>query len=205
MILKCQILLNVIILLIITNVSFELKLSPKAAWNQIGTTVAGDRKGSAGSNLSQLNEPVDIYITNNDILYIGDSYNHRILVVHLNSSTNNSAIGSGPGPDFNQLNRPDDVFVFNASLYVLDTSNYRVQKVALDGSNVTTVAHIPRPGTGPGDPLYLYVTNEGNIYVSERLGHCIWLFFPNSTTGHIIAGQTTWAPRTLQIVRTIES
>ncbi|UJR07284.1 hypothetical protein I4U23_011572 [Adineta vaga] len=57
--------------------------------------------------------------------------------------------------------------------------------MSLNGSNPTTAANL----AGSKQPFYLYVNNEGNIYVSDREKHCIWLFLSNSTIGQIIAGK----------------
>ncbi|UJR07283.1 hypothetical protein I4U23_011571 [Adineta vaga] len=181
----CKFLMCSIILMIVNDVSSELKLSRQAYWDQNGITVAGQKNGTAGSSLTQLDGPVGIHITDQEILYIGEEFNHRILVVHLNSSIKNFAIGFGPGVALNQFNEPHDVFVFNKSLYVTDTKNKRIQRISLNGSNPATAANL----AGSKQPFYLYVNNEGNIYVSDRDEHCIWLFLSNSTIGQIIAGK----------------
>ena len=129
-------------------------------------------------------EPVGILITDSDVLYISDSYNHRIVVVHLDSTSNNYTIGSGQGAGLHQFYGPRDVAVFNASLYVVDTDNFRLQKMSLNGSNPTTAANL----TGMTAPLYLSIDHSGNIYVSVRLDHCVWLLPSNSTARQVIAG-----------------
>jgi hypothetical protein len=116
-------------------------------------------------------------------MYISDIDNHRIVVVHLNSTTNISIIGSGPGPGSNQFNMPHDVFVTNTSLYVNDLGNHRVQKMSLNGSDMITVLYYM-----PYTFYYLFVDNNANIYVSVPWNHGVLLFRSNSTNGLIVAG-----------------
>jgi streptogramin lyase len=147
-------------------------------------TITGSSNGTSGSSLSQLNAPFGISITQNDVLYISDSYNHRIVVIHLNYSINISLIGSGPGSNLNQYNVPYGLSITNTSLYVIDENNHRVQKTSLDGSNPSTV-----PGlSGLNWPYYLYVDNNDNIYVSSTGSGSVLLFLSNSTSSSIVAG-----------------
>ena len=111
----------------------ELTLSPYASWNPTGITVAGLENGTGGSDPSQLKHPLSLSISNNDILYVGDTENNRIIGVFLNSTTDKFIIGSGPGSAPNELKEPRDPFTTNTSLYILDFANRRVQKTSLDG------------------------------------------------------------------------
>jgi hypothetical protein len=126
-------------LIVLCFILAQITLSPQASWDQNAVTVIGLPNGTAGSAISQLHYPWGMRITNNDVLYISDSNNNRIVVVDLNSTNNIYVIGSGPGSNSNQFNVPYDLFVTNTSLYVLDTYNYRVQKTSLNGSNPSTV------------------------------------------------------------------
>lgn len=120
-------------------------------------------------------------------MYIADSGNHRIVRVHLGSTTDICTIGSGPGSDLNQLNEAQDVMATNTSLYVLDTNNCRVQKLSLDGSDSTTVVSY--------DPSYvsyfLYVDDSGNIYLSVESKHKVLFFSSNASNSKIVAGNGT--------------
>jgi sugar lactone lactonase YvrE len=155
----------------------QISLSPQASWDQNATTVAG-------SSISQLNGPWGISITNNDVLYISDTYNNRIVVVDLNSTNNISIIGSGQGSNSNQFDDPMDVFVTYTSLYVLDQENYRVQKTSLNGSNPSTVLSYG----GLVLPEYLYVDNNDNIYLSDSNHNRVLLFPSSSTNSAMVAG-----------------
>jgi len=162
----------------------EISLLSQASWDQNAVTVAGLPNGTSGSSISQLNFPWGIRITNNDVLYISDQNNNRIVVVDLNSINNISIIGSGPGSNTNQFDLPYDLFVTNTSLYVLDKDNNRVQETSLDGSNPSTVLDF----RGLAHPDYLYVTNNGNIYLSDPNDNKVLLFLSNSTNYTMVAG-----------------
>jgi sugar lactone lactonase YvrE len=162
----------------------KVSLSPQAAWDQNAVTIIGSADGTSGSSLSQLNLSRGISMNRNDVLYISDTNNDRIVVVHLNSTTENVAIGFGLGSKAGQFSAPRDVFVTSSSLYISDSGNYRVQKASLDGSNVTTVANLGELGT----PHYLYVDNNANIYASDISRHSVWLFRSNTTNFTIVAG-----------------
>jgi sugar lactone lactonase YvrE len=162
----------------------KVNLSPQAAWDQNGVTIIGSADGTSGSFLSQLDLPRGISISRSDVLYISDTENHRIVVVHLNSITDSFAIGSGLGSDSGQFNAPRDVFVTSSSLYISDFGNRRVQKSSLDGSNAITVATF-----GELDlPKYLYIDNNANIYVSDSSRHSVLFFRSNATNFTIVAG-----------------
>ncbi len=160
----------------------QISLSPQASWDQNAVTVAGLSNGTAGSSIFQLNWAWGMRISNNDVLYISDLGNSRIVVVNLNFTNNISIIGSGPGSTSGQFDNPYDVFVTNISLYVLDYGNGRVQKISLNGSNPSTALNY----SGLALPFYLYIDNNDNIYLSDTKHNRILLFHSNSTT--IVAG-----------------
>ena len=116
-----------------------------------------------GSSLSQLDGPFGLAITNDDILYISDVDNHRIVVADLNSIEKNFIIGSGPDAAVDQLNSPYDISTTSTSLYILDAGNSRIQKRSLDGSNPTTVLNYDSSYT----PWCFYVDYDGKIYLSD--------------------------------------
>jgi sugar lactone lactonase YvrE len=164
--------------------SEKVNLSPQAAWDQNAVTITGSADGTSGSFPSQLQYPRGISMSRNDVLYISDTNNNRIVIVHLNSTTENVAIGFGLGPGLDQLRWPQDVFVTTSSLYISDSGNHRVQKTSLNGSNATTVANLGELGT----PHYLYVDNNANIYVSDSSRHSVLFFRSNATNFTIVAG-----------------
>ncbi len=107
-----------------------------------------------------------------------------MVVVHLDSTTETFAIGSGPGSNSNQFHDPYGVFVTNTSLYVADTYNYRVRKLSLDGSNPITVFSSSELNW----PYYLYVDHNDNIYFSDTYSHRVLLFHAKSKNFSMVAG-----------------
>ena len=160
----------------------QINLPSQALWDGNGTTVAGRNNTTSGSSYNQLNGPAGISITNNDVLYVSDTNNHRIVVVDLNYTANTSIIGSGPGNNIDQFNYPRDLFVTNTSLYVIDMSNYRVKKLSLNGSNPSTLLNFS------GSPYYFYIDQDENIYLSDQSSHRVVLYRSNSTNYTLVAG-----------------
>lgn len=162
----------------------EITLSPYASWNQVGITVAGLANGTGGPSLSQLNHALSLSVSENDILYVGDTANNRIVVVPLDSPTDKFIIGSGPGSLPHELRTPRDLFATSTTLYILDFANRRIQKTSSNGSNPTTVVNF----NDSSGEQYLYVDDDNNIYVSDTATHKVMLFRANTTNYTIVAG-----------------
>ena len=138
-------------------------------------------------------------MVDNDLLYIADRYNHRVVIIASNSTTAVATLGSfGTGP--NQFNEPADVFVTNTSIFVLDSLNYRVQKWPRNGFNGTTVAGIlGSVGSTSSNSTFglsygISVDMFGYLYVVDQPNHRVLRFPPNSTSGTngvVVAGTGT--------------
>ena len=138
-------------------------------------------------------------IVDNDILYIADRYNHRVVIIAPNSTTAAATFGSfGTGP--NQFNEPADVFVTNTSIYVLDSLNYRVQMWPRNRLNGTTVAGVlGSVGNTSSNSTFglssgISVDIFGYLYVVDQPNHRVLRFPPNSTSGTngvVVAGTGT--------------
>jgi sugar lactone lactonase YvrE len=128
-----------------------------------------------------------IFITSNDILYIADSDNNRIVIVQLDNMISVSTFGSGPGTGINQFNYPSDVFVTDTAIYIMDTDNERIQKWSTNGTNPSTM-----PGSGAfTKSYYLFFDIYGNLYVSNCDQNTVVRLMPNSSTPVIVAGNAT--------------
>ena len=77
-----------------------------------------------------------------------------------------------------------DVFYINASLYVLDTNNHRVQKLSLDGSNPTTVLNYSKDYGS----YFFYFDEDANIYLSVSYKHKVVLYHSNWKNETTVAG-----------------
>ena len=88
----------------------------------------------------------------------------------------------------------------NASIYILDARNYRVQKWPRNGSNATTVAGISGSvGNSTSTTTFnysygIYVDTFAYLYVVDRENHRILRFPPGAasgTNGIVVAGTAT--------------
>ena len=161
-----------------------VSISSDASWNQTGITIVGSPNGIPGSSLSELRNPLGLTITNDDILYVGDTSNHRIVVVYPDSTRANSIIGSGPGTQINQFKYPRGIFILDSFLYVLDRDNRRIKKLSFDGSNPSVMLNYDQTII----PLYLYFDNNMNLYLSAADQHKIVVFRAGLTVYTNVAG-----------------
>ncbi|CAF5067599.1 unnamed protein product [Rotaria sp. Silwood1] len=129
-------------------------------WNQKGATVAGGN--GQGSELNQLVIPYGLFIDDNDIIYVADTYNHR--VTKLMPGTSNVVVvagGNGQGDRSDQLNAVSSVVVDkNGTIFICDYQNRRVQQwFRDDNQGQTIISDITCFG--------LAMDNEGALYVSD--------------------------------------
>ena len=172
----------------------SLQLPSRARWNQNGITIAGTTDGTSGSSLNILNHNYGLYYAD-DIVYVADTFNNRMVLIGSNPTTATRVIGGPSQP--NMFNRPTDVFVTRASIYVMDTWNFRVQKWSKDFFDPVTVAGIPAKRGNSTDMTMLsnaqdlFVDNYGNLFVSDINNHRVMRFPWNSisgTNGVMVAG-----------------
>jgi len=135
-------------------------------------------QGISGISNSRFNHPKGISI-HNDILYVADTYNHRIQVFRININEadntitathlpselgNQHSIGIGaPGIQNNQFNSPHAVVIHNNILYVADSMNHRIQVFRIninDVDNTINALHISRQLGG--NPHSIGISNRGN-------------------------------------------
>jgi DNA-binding beta-propeller fold protein YncE len=125
----------------------------------IGTT------GINGNTKYTFNYPIGLVI-DNDILYVADSYNHRIQVFRITINDDNTitllhlahdqdsphSIGTGVvGNTHETFNHPTGIAIDNDILYIADTRNNRIQMFRINinnSDNTITTIHLPcEPGS----------------------------------------------------------
>ena len=152
----------------------------------------------AGSGLNQVSYPFSIFIpASGDVLYIADTYNHRILRWPLNASTATVvAGGQGQGAGATQLDTPSAVFVDGSgSVLVTDSGNYRARyfvngsligrTVAGNGSYGTANNQI---GTSIGG---IALDSNSNVYITDNSNNRVAKWALNATSGTTVAGDGT--------------
>lgn len=158
----------------------------------------GDKEGYW--RFAQFNEPTNIFITENDEIYVVDSGNNKIKqidgkkVVTVAGATTalsketETQIGGDKDGDVNsaEFSYPMDIYVKEDVIYVADTLNHKI-KMIKDGL-VTTIAGTGEIGNDLGEgslatfncPNSILVVKD-NIYVSDSENNVIKVLNSNTT------------------------
>jgi sugar lactone lactonase YvrE len=164
-----------------------VNVSSSANWAENATTVAGQANGTPGQTAEYLYFNGGISISNDVMLYIADIYNNRIVAVQLLGIPVVSTFGSVAGSIRDQFNYSSDVLVTDTAIYVMDSYNFRVQKLLRNGTNPITM-----PGAGSfGFSNSLFVDKFDYLYVSDYSNSRVIRFAPNSSSYVIVAGTGT--------------
>ena len=159
------------------------------------TTVAGQRSHQAGigdgspATSVSLDKPSAVAFTAAGDLLIADTKHHRIRhvdratgIITTFAGTGQAAYGGDGGPAAAaSLNVPHGLVVgSDGAVYVADSGNHRVRRVAPDGM-IKTVARTGWAGHGPEGvaatasalnfPRGLVLTSDGGFYVSDTYNH----------------------------------
>jgi sugar lactone lactonase YvrE len=154
---------------------------------------------SAGIGPNQLSNPYGIWRdVSSDILYIADSYNHRIMRYQNNAPSGDIAAGgNGPGTNSSQLSYPyafyfdslsNSLLIANAGAnnivrWVLGASNWVIVAGNSGGSSGNTATFLTSPTDVALDPM-------GNVYVVDMWNQRIQFFPSGQLNGITIAGVT---------------
>ena len=172
-----------------------LTVVPASAPGSSASTV-GTLAGAAGSPgfadgagaQARFRSPSGIAVGPDDAVYVADAGNNRVRVLRAQTDTGGATLyhvstlagagadGYADGPGTGALfNDPQGVAVDAAGVvYVADTGNHRIRRVAADGA-VTTLAGDGTPGHANGAgaqarfnaPRGVAVDNAGNVYVAD--------------------------------------
>ncbi|CAF1338992.1 unnamed protein product [Rotaria sp. Silwood1] len=138
-------------------------IHPNAKWAQNGITVAGGN--GRGSETNQLNEPLGLYVDDDQTIYVADASNNRI-VEWKYGATNGKVVagGNGQGNGAHQLNGPLDVIIDKESdnLLISDYRNNRVVRWSRRNGTrgETIISNIPYLGLTMDDNGFLYVVHN---------------------------------------------
>jgi DNA-binding beta-propeller fold protein YncE len=153
-------------------------------------TLAGSSEGNADgpAPLAQFNTPSGIAFDKADNLIIADTSNHRLRKLTVESNTVTTIAGSGRAgfkdgaANDAEFDGPIGVAVDKQKnvIFVADSYNDRIRKIAPDGS-VTTLAGTGTPGFKDGDgvsamfdtPCGVAVDKDGNLFVADTGNNAI--------------------------------
>ena len=161
-------------------------------WNTTGVSYAGDTV--QGSALNQLSSPNGLFINANDVLYINDGGNFRILKYLPGATSGIVAAGtSAAGSALNQIsaNVRFSYVDSNENIYISDTSNHRVVRWANGASTGVIVAGNGSFGPSLGQvrsPFGIWVDSNSNVFVVENQNHRVTMWTPGATAGVVVAG-----------------
>jgi YD repeat-containing protein len=180
---------------------------------QVILTVAGGGQGpSCQDNGIQATEaclggPSGVAVAANGSLYIADRDSHTVrrvdpggTIVTVAGTPGSSGFGGDEGPATSALLAgPEDLDIGpDGSLYIADTGNNRIRRVALDGIIHTVVGGgSPPDGLGDGEqatearlngPFDVAVAGDGTLYVADRFNHRIRRIAPDGIIRTVAGG-----------------
>lgn len=148
------------------------KITPQGVVSTLaGGGVAGYLDGKA--DVAMFNGPVGVAVDQAGVVYVADTYNDRIRAIAPDGTVSTIA-GGAPGYVDGllaaaQFDTPTSVVVdAKGTLYVADTSNGALRKLAPDGQ-VSTIAIAPEGEEKPllRRPVGLALTHDGFLYVGD--------------------------------------
>jgi len=149
-----------------------------------GTGKTGFSVDNGPADAAQVDQPFGVATDKAGNVYFADTYNHRIRMVTAFGTISTIAgtggkgySGDGAPASAARLNQPKGVAVDGSgNIYIADTGNFRVRKIAAGSGIITTIAgtgNYGRSGDGGlgssadlADPSAVAVDSSGNVYVS---------------------------------------
>ncbi len=123
------------------------------------TTPTVQSYGSTGTAVGEFTYPEGADVAPNGVVWVADTRNDRLQKYDPVAQTFSKigSLGSGPG----QFDKPMGVAVTANAVFVADTANNRVQKLALDGTPVASFS------TGLNGPEGIEVAPDGTVWVAD--------------------------------------
>ncbi|CAF0891482.1 unnamed protein product [Didymodactylos carnosus] len=177
----------------IQQLESQAQIGSWTSWAERAITIAGSTNGAKGSSLNEMNSPQDLFVDNENNVYVADTNNHRIIKWKQNASVGEIVAGdNGPGKNSNQLNCPAAVFVDKSeNMYISDHRNNRVQrwsKGMIVGETVIGPCSQGSASNQINDFYCLFINKSRNIYIADCWNHRIMLWKANAIDGIVVAG-----------------
>jgi DNA-binding beta-propeller fold protein YncE len=170
------------------------------------TTVAGTGrpgfKDGPGS-LAQFNSPQGLRVDAQGVVWVADTFNHRIRRIDLDGTVSTVAGDGRPGMEDGpameaRFSSPSGVQPdpSDGSLWVADTDNHAIRRILPDGT-VVTVSGNGRPGFVDGTwadarffrPFGFALDRRGDLYVADWGNEAVRVLHPWGTVETIAGGQ----------------
>jgi len=141
-------------------------------------TVSGDSDGS--SSEARFNGPIGVAVGTDGTIFVADSYNDRIRAIGSDGHVRTLAGGNEPGfhdgaPSEARFDTPCGIVAArDGSLFIADTGNHRVRRIAPNGT-VTTLAGTGDAQTRDGtlaqaafdEPTAIALRRDGSLFVTD--------------------------------------
>jgi sugar lactone lactonase YvrE len=138
-----------------------------------------------GNGVNQLSSPWDVYVDDDQTIYVADYENHRIVEWKKGATIGQVVAGGKEAGNRNdQLNGPTNIIVDRKddSLIICDSGNRRVVRWPRRNGVSGEVIISNVAGTGLG------MDNNGYIYVSDHEKHEVRRWKIGETNGTLVAG-----------------
>ncbi|CAF1480948.1 unnamed protein product [Rotaria sp. Silwood1] len=156
---------------------------PNARWQQEGHTVAGGN--GQGNGINQLSCPLDLFVDDDQTVYVVDQLNHRI--VEWKSSAASGQVvagGNGQGSGAHQLSNPLSMIVDKETdnLIICDRSNRRVVRWPRQNGTIgeISISNINCIG--------LTMDENGSLYAVDEGKHEVRRYRRGESQGIVVAG-----------------
>ncbi|CAF4731162.1 unnamed protein product [Rotaria sp. Silwood1] len=155
-----------------------------AEWSSTGITITSD-----------LDSPHDIAIDSRDNIIVADTENHR-LQKYFTNGTNMTLLTDIKAPSI-FIDKYDNIYVtdaFGDEVRILSSNGELI--TIIDGSNIS--GSIVNHFVFDGQPC-LYVDKNNTVYISDTGNHQVIKYYPNSTSGIVVAGGKGQGPELNQL------
>ncbi|CAF1026824.1 unnamed protein product [Adineta steineri] len=187
-----------------TMMPISTSTCPMTVWALNATIIAGSPIGIVGLTSTLLDGPTDVWVGNNDSIYVIDwgTY-YRVQLFYPGSQSGITIFNASYGTNFNQFSSMDAFSIdMSGNIYILDNGNSRVTKWAPGASAGIVVAG----GNGSGSslsklnsPYGIFVEpNTSYIWIADSNNNRIvkWI---NTSTAILVAGGGTSGSKANQL------